>query len=319
MFLSKLKNKFTKEEKDKEKTENENKDYDEAFADLVVKYIIENFDKIEINNKESFTELKNKFDFFKKEKNILKNLKPFTEKNIEEKEGHNSFIDYVKNDDCLLMINKNKLKIIKREENGLFDLTNFLDIKNDQPHMNYIIFEKQDLIYFLQNFDVKGYINYFPSFNKIHCLFSFLDSITNGFTFGKNKIILSQRNCEFFYSSIISFLNFSAFITKRNKNLKNKPKIKEEHITEKEKEQSQKNLEKEKMEKENLNLMNVLPMGYFENEIEYENEELSQQIFDDSNDTIINNEDLAEFISKNPLAHAKLVKIVNKIMAQISI
>ena len=319
VFLSKLKNKFTKEEKDKEKTENENKDYDEAFADLVVKYIIENFDKIEINNKESFTELKNKFDFFKKEKNILENLKPFTEKNIEEKEGHNSFIDYVKNDDCLLMINKNKLKIIKREENGLFDLTNFLDIKNDQPHMNYIIFEKQDLIYFLQNFDVKGYINYFPSFNKIHCLFSFLDSITNGFTFGKNKIILSQRNCEFFYSSIISFLNFSAFITKRNKNLKNKPKIKEEHITEKEKEQSQKNLEKEKMEKENLNLMNVLPMGYFENEIEYENEELSQQIFDDSNDTIINNEDLTEFISKNPLAHAKLVKIVNKIMAQISI
>ena len=68
VFLSKLKNKFTKEEKDNEKTENENKDYDEAFADLVVKYIIENFDKIEINNKESFTELKNKFDFFKKEK-----------------------------------------------------------------------------------------------------------------------------------------------------------------------------------------------------------------------------------------------------------
>jgi hypothetical protein len=45
VFLSKLKNKFTKEEKDKEQNENENKDYDEAFADLVVKYIIENFDK----------------------------------------------------------------------------------------------------------------------------------------------------------------------------------------------------------------------------------------------------------------------------------
>ena len=33
---------------------------------------------------------------------------------------------------------------------------------------NYIIFEKQDLEYFLKNFDVKEYINYCPNFNKIH-------------------------------------------------------------------------------------------------------------------------------------------------------
>ena len=242
-FLSKLKNKFTKEEKDKEKADNENKDYDEVFVDTVVKYIIENFDNIEINMKESFSELKKKFEFFKNDKNILDNLKPFFEKSVEEKEGYNSFIDYVKNDDCLLMINKNKLKIIKREENGLFDLTNFIDIKKDEiPHEKYIIFEKEDLIYFLQNFDVKGYINYFPSFSKIHCLFNFLNSITKAFTFGKNKIILSQKNSEFFYSSIISFLNFSAFITKRHKVLNKKLKSNDEKISEKEKEQSQKNL-----------------------------------------------------------------------------
>ena len=102
------------------------------------------------------------------------------------------------------MINKNKLKMIKREENGLFDLTNFQEIKNK----NIIIFEKKDLQYFLQNFDIEGYINYSPNFKKIHYFFSFLNSIKNAFLLGKNKIILNQNKPEYFYSSIISFLNF---------------------------------------------------------------------------------------------------------------
>ena len=144
-----------------------------------------------------------------------------------------------------------------------------------------------------------------------------MNSINKAFSFGKNKVFLSQKNSEFFYSSIISFLNFSAFITKRNKVLNKQLKLNEEKISEKKKEISQKNLEKEKMEKENLNLMNVLPLGYFENEAEIE--ELSSQIFDESTENIITNEDFAEFITENPLAHAKLVKIINKIMTQISI
>ena len=178
-FLSKLRNKFIKEEKDNKENKEENKENKESkesqedFINTVVKYIIENFENIEINMKESISELKKEFQEFKEKKNLLENLKPFDNKEMNEKGNYNSFIDYVKNEDCLLMINKNKLKIIKREENGLFDLTNFIDIKNNKYKSTYIIFEKNDLLYFLQNFDIKGYLTYYPSFNKIHCLFSF--------------------------------------------------------------------------------------------------------------------------------------------------
>ena len=316
-FLSKLKNNYIKEEKD----DNLDKDYDEEFNGKVVKYIIENFEKIEIAEKESLNELKNKFEKIKESKNLFENIKAFKEGEINGEENYNNiFINYLKNEDSILMINKNKIKVIKREETGLFDLSNFFDIKNS----NYIIFEKQDLEYFLKNFDVKEYISYSPNFNKIHQIFSFLKSIENACSLGKNKIIIFQEHSESFYSSIISYLNFSAFVTKRQKVLakrmkpsgavdKNKKVLKEED--------DKKLSEKEKMEKENLNLMNVFPFGCFENDIEAEETDFNNsiQIIDES--TTENNlyyNDYSEFISKNPLIHAKLVKIINKIIAQIS-
>ena len=54
-FISKLKTKYVKEEKE----DNIDKEYDDKFVNIVVKYIIENIDNIEINNKESVNELKN--------------------------------------------------------------------------------------------------------------------------------------------------------------------------------------------------------------------------------------------------------------------
>ena len=226
-YFSKIKSKFTKAEKDEENIENkENKEKDNNIVDNVVKYIIENFENININMKESFAELKEQFKNLKERKNLLEDLKPYSDKGSNGKGNHNSFIDYVKNDDCLLMINTNKIKIIKREENGVFDVTNFLDLKNinNENNKKCIIFDKQDLLFFLQNFDVKEYINYFPSFNKIYCLFSFLKSVKNANTLGKNKILLLQENSEYFYNSIISYLNFSAFITRSHKILAKKMK-----------------------------------------------------------------------------------------------
>ena len=317
-FISKLKTKYVKEEKE----DNIDKEYDDKFVNIVVKYIIENFDNIEINNKESVNELKNQYKEIKELKNIFENMKQFSEKELELNGNYNNFfINYIKNEDCLLMINKNKLKMIKREENGLFDLTNFQEIKNK----NIIIFEKKDLQYFLQNFDIEGYINYSPNFKKIHYFFSFLNSIKNAFLLGKNKIILNQNKPEYFYSSIISFLNFCSFITKNKKIFGEK--LNKEQINKKEKiikeEENKKLSEKEISEKENLNLMNnVFPFGCFDNDIETEETDFNNciQVFEES--TTENNldyNDYIKYISKNALVQTKLVKIINKIIAQIAI
>ena len=328
-YFSKIKSKFTKAEKDEENKENkENKEKDNNIVENVVKYIIENFENININMKESFAELKEQFKNLKERKNLLEDLKPYSDKGSNGKGNHNSFIDYVKNDDCLLMINTNKIKIIKREENGVFDVTNFLDLKNinNENNKKCIIFDKQDLLFFLQNFDVKEYINYFPSFNKIYCLFSFLKSVKNANTLGKNKILLLQENSEYFYNSIISYLNFSAFITRSHKilakKMKQSDKEKDKNLN-LDKDNSYNSIEDEpldqaKIEKENLNFMNLFPFAYSENDIE--NEENPLQIFEESSDNnSLNYNDYIEFISKNPLVHTKLVKIINKIIAQLSI
>ncbi len=69
------------------------------------------------------------------------------------------------------------------------------------------------------------------------------------------------------------------------------------------------------MEKENLNLMNVFPFGCFENEIISEDLEYSVESVENS----LNYDDYLEYISNNSLIYAKLYKIINKIISQISI
>ena len=69
------------------------------------------------------------------------------------------------------------------------------------------------------------------------------------------------------------------------------------------------------VEKENLNLMNVFPFGCFENEIISEDLEYSVESVENS----LNYDDYLEYISNNSLIYAKLYKIINKIISQISI
>ena len=334
VYCSKLNNKYIKED-DKE-TKKKEEDSNDEFADIVSKYIIENFEKIEIYKNQSISSLKQELEKIKKNENLLDELNIYQDKNFKENENNNAYIDYIKNEDCLLMINKNKLKIIKREDNGIFDLTNFFDSKNVnmnlQHHLSkkkndYIIFEKDELKFFLQNFDFSGYLSYYPSLSKIYLLSKFLESVKNSLYLGnnlKNKILLSQENIPFFYSTVLSFLNFCAFVTKRYKNIKKKNKSNEQSLSqssEKDKKlkiesvKTTKSLEKEKMEKENLNLMNVFPFGCFENEIISEDLEYSVESVENS----LNYDDYLEYISNNSLIYAKLYKIINKIISQISI
>ena len=76
--------------------------------------------------------------------------------------------------------------------------------------------------------DIQAYISYYPNFKKVKALSEFLDSIKNGYKLSNNKVLICQKNAVFFYSSLISFLNFSSFVTKRHKIL-NKNKKEEKY------------------------------------------------------------------------------------------
>ena len=137
--------------------------------------------------------------------------------------------------------------------------------------------------------------------------------MNKGEKLGDNKIIIFQSNPLFFYSSMISFLNFVSFVTKRYKtiNLNQNKKPDEEKKINIQNVKSLNSLEKENKEKENLNIMNVFPFGCFGEESE-ENDDV--QSLDDSLENSINYEEYSEFIIKDPLIHAKLLKIINKIL-----
>ena len=315
-YLTKINHKFTSIESagDKESS------IDANLVNNFVKYTLNNFEQIKINKDRSLSDLKKEFLEFKNNKNedLFDYMKKYVEKDNENKDDSNGnleLIDYVKKGDCLLMIKKNKLKIIKRENNGLFDLTNFVEINEPNEFSdNSIVFDSQDLKYLIQNLDIQAYISYYPNFKKIKALSEFLDSIKNGYKLSNNRILICQKNAVFFYSSLISFLNFSSFVTKRHKILnKNKKEEKEEKI---ENVKSIKSLEKESKEKENLNIMNVFPFGYFGDESEENDDDI--QSLDESLEKSIVYQEYIEFVIKDPLIHAKLLKIINKIIVQIS-
>ena len=314
-YLTKLNNKYKPNSEDDNK---DNKDIDEDFKNKVLNYLIHNFDQLKSLNNESVSDIKYKFLEFKNKKDIFDNMKQSdTLMNSNNDDDNNQdLIDYIKKGDCLLMIKKNKLKIIHRESNGLFDLTNFAELNSgDMDEANYIIYEKDDLEYLLKNIDIQAYISYYPSLKKIKALSQFLTSIEKGEKFGNNKIIIKQYNTLFFYSSLISYLNFVSFVTKRNEVLNQNKKVESDNKKKIENIKSFKSLEKESKEKENLNIMNVFPFGYFGDESE-DNDDM--QSLNDSIENSINYDEYIEFVLKDPLIQAKLLKIINKIIVQLS-
>ena len=315
-YLTKLNYKY------KDTSENIDSNIDNTLKKNALKYIIENFKEIRLYNEKNAYDIIKSFLEFKNstKEDLFDFMKPFPENESKNENNNNQYmIDYIKKGDCLLMIKKNKLKIIQRENNGIFDLTNFIELNNNQNEAkaNYIIYEKNDLEYLLKNLDVQSYISYYPSFKKIISLSKFLDAVNKGEKLGDNKIIIFQSNPLFFYSSMISFLNFVSFVTKRYKtiNLNQNKKPDEEKKINIQNVKSLNSLEKENKEKENLNIMNVFPFGCFGEESE-ENDDV--QSLDDSLENSINYEEYSEFIIKDPLIHAKLLKIINKIIVQLS-
>ena len=316
-YLTKLNSNYTANDENKKKDNN----IDEDFKNTLIKYLISNFEQMKIYKNQSISDIKNKYLEFKnsEKEDIFDFMKPFSDNNQIQNgnEDNNSqdLIDYIKKGDCLLMIKKNKLKVIQRENSGLFDLTNFIEIDNQNINgVHYVIYEKDDLEFLLKNFDIQTYISYCPSLKKIKVLLEFLDSIQKGEKIGNNKILLIQSNVIFFYSSLIGYLNFVSFVTKRYKILNQTKKADSDLKKSIENVKSQKSIEKESKEKENLNIMNVFPFGCFGDE----SEEDDIQSLNDSIEKAINYEEYIEFVFKDPLIHAKLLKIINKIIVQLS-
>ena len=319
-YLTKLNNNYiasdvNKDDKDKDTN------YDEDFKNSIIKYITSNFEEMKIYKNQSISDLKNKIEKYRdsKKEDIFDFMQPYSDNtSLYDDNNNQDLINYIKKEDCLLMIKKNKLKIIQRESNGLFDLTNFLEMNNVNKRLTYVIYDKEDLEYLLKNLDFHSYISYYPSFKKIKVLSKFLKSIQSGQKLGKNKIILLQSNVLFFYSSLMSYLNFVSFITKRNKTINQNKKSdnKDLNLNKKiENVKSLKSMEKESKEQENLNIMNVFPFGCFGDESE-DNEDLEN--LNDSIEKSINYDEYVEFVIKDPLIHAKLLKIINKILVQLS-
>ena len=318
-YLTKLNNKFSAGDE----TQNKDSNIDEDFKNITLKYLTSHFDKIKIYKDQSISDLKNKFLEFKnsQKEDIFDYMKQYSDnqdiKNGQGDSNTRDLIDYIQKGDCLLMIKKNKLKVIKRENNGLFDLTNFIELNDNKiKGTNCVIYDRDDLEFLLKNLEVQAYISYYPSLKKIKVLSKFLNSVKLGEKLGKNKILLYQYNALFFYSSLISYLNFISFITKRhkvlNQNKKQDLKLDIENV------KSLSSLEKEKKEKENLNLMEVFPFGVFGDDLE-DNENDDVQSLNDSLEKSLNYEEYSEFLLKDPLIHARLLKIVNKIIVQLSL
>ena len=316
-YLNKLNLKYTPNNDNKDADSN----LDPEYKNVVLKYLLQNFEEMKIYKNQSIKDLKNKFLEYKNntKEDMFDYMKQYSENennNSYEDSNNQECIDYIKKGDCLLLIKKNKLKIIQRENNGLFDLTNFIELKESNINgANYIVYEKDDLKYLLQNLDVQAYFSYYPSFKKVKVLSDFLNSIEKGEKIGNNKILIYQLNTKFFYNSLISFLNFVSFVTKRNKVLNQNKASDSDTSKEKiENVKSLNSLEKESNEKENLNIMSVFPFGCFGDEYE----DNDDQSLNSSMENSINYEDYVEFVIKDPLIHAKLLKIINKILVQLS-
>jgi len=133
---------------------------------------------------QSVSDLENEFLEYKKnqKEDIFDYMKQYSDNqainNGDNYAKNQDLIDYIQKGDCLLMIKKNKLKVIKRENNGLFDLTNFIELNNNKiKGAKCVIYDKDDLEYLLKNLDIRAYISYYPSIKKIKVLSKFLQSL----------------------------------------------------------------------------------------------------------------------------------------------
>ena len=290
------------------------KEVDIDFVKKVLSYITSNFNQIKFVNNKSIDDI-NTFA-----KNFdLNSLKNFTENNsLNETSAKNEIIDYIHKSHChcLLNIKNNKLKIIQRENNGLFDLTNFLDLNDNSS----VIFEKDDLEYFLKNMDFQKYISYDPNMKKIRALNDFILSLKTAEKIGSSKILLKQKKSVDFYKNVLDYLNFIAFITKNSTNIENKiNNLSKEKNSKEEKTVINKNKDVPTTESEAIkNLFDELPFGECEDNSDNHFDKDTQSI-NSYTSNLLSKDDYKNFIVVDPYIYTKIVNIINKIIIQISI
>ena len=288
-----------------------------SITQKILNYIIKNFYTIEFIKDISVEKIENiQNEYIKNGEKMFDFMKELKEHKISE----NSIIDYLNDNDSLLIMKNNKMKILKRNSNSQFDFAYSQEINTEDKERLNIIIKTEDLKYFLTNFNFKNFLYNLPSLSKFQYVRNFFDGLKHSFKINNETILLILYTSIQLFSLIAEYLNTMALITKHQKILELSNK--QNNLLEKNKNKNNNNKptlknkikEKEKKELKNFKEINdVLPFAN-ENENDNDNDNIS-------NDSDINftYEEYSDYIITDTLKFTKIQKIVNEIISQISI
>ena len=287
-----------------------------SITQKILNYIIKNFYTIEFIKDISIEKIENiQNEYIKNGEKMFDFMKEIKERKITE----NSIIDYLNDNDSLLIIKNNKMKILKRNFKSKFDFSYSQEINSEDKEKLNIIIKTEDLKYFLTNFNFKKFLYNLPSLSKFQFVRNFFEGLKHSFKINNETILLILYTPIQLFSLIAEYLNTVALITKHQKilELSNKQNV----LLEKNKNKNNnkptlknKMKEKEKKELKNFKEINdVLPFAN-ENENDIDNDNIS-------NDSDINftYDEYSDYIITDTLKFTKIQKIVNEIISQISI
>ena len=223
-------------------------------------------------------------------------------------------INYLPQNDSILFMKENKLKIIKRDNNGKFNYINLKEI-NEEKDKNIILIKYDDLKFFTQKFEFEKFLCNSPSQSKFVYVRNFFDGLLHSKKFGNDYILLPIFNGILFFTMVADFLNIKSIISKKQQQLDNIAKEKKDRDKEnKESKEKENKPLKDKLTqeaKDNKQLYEELPFS-----LNYDAESISK---DDESDSTISYEQYSDYIINDPLEFSRMRFIVNSIIAQLSI
>ena len=284
------------------------------IKERIIKFMIDNFKKInflvdfsveiavQIQNSYINSNKEDIFDFMK------------TIKNYYDKEKCDYKINYLPQNDSILFMKENKLKIIKRDNNGKFNYINLKEI-NEEKDKNIILIKYDDLKFFTQKFEFEKFLCNSPSQSKFVYVRNFFESLLHSKKLGNDYILLPIFNGILFFTMVADFLNTKSIISKKQQQLDNLAKEKKEREKDnKESKEKENKPLKDKLSqeaKDNKQLYEELPFS-----LNYDAESISK---DDETDSTISYEQYSDYIINDPLEFSRMRFIINSIIVQLSI
>ena len=219
-----------------------------SIIQKILNYIIKNFYTIEFIKDISIEKIENiQNEYIKNGEKMFDFMKEIKERKITE----NSIIDYLNDNDSLLIIKNNKMKILKRNFKSKFDFSYAQEINSEDKEKLNIIIKTEDLKYFLTNFNFKKFLYNLPSLSKFQFARNFFEGLKHSFKINDETILLILYTPIQLFSLIAEYLNTMALITKHQKilELSNKQNLLEKNKNKNNNKPTLKNKIKEKEKK----------------------------------------------------------------------